>query len=808
MVNSLAVSSLYAICDCVLDAGLILTRQNVPLRCNLRMRQFGNVDSAAEQNAFTEKLIQIPMQDVGFDVAGFTQEDRLFSVRTGTLALNDGSVVSVTAVRGLDDADHCLYLIYKGSELSAILSEEILKGEHYDFFAQLFDRSPIAMALLDNADRIIQTNDSFSNLFGYPSMDTAGRFINELIAYDPSVLTEAQQLSISSVAGETVRLETNRYHRDGTPIPVTVLAYPVVSRDQKVAVYAMYSDNRERKAFENHMKLYLNVLESSTEGICILDTAGNLYWNNGSFLRMTGHKGPVPEGTPLEALNVLSSHVLEFVLEQILENGLWKGEALAYGQGSTGIPVLINGYRVNDHHGKLQYYILFFNDITDYKQKEERLHFLSSKDSLTGLANRVTFLDTLRDGLFCASAGDEYAVLYIDLDDFKLINDSISHAAGDEVLKYAAKLFKACLRESDLISRYGGDEFAIILKDRNVQGLTATVCDRIFEKLKKPIFINDTEMTLSASIGIAFYPQDGVDAGTLVRHGEIAMYRAKRDMKNSAQAYRDDMKGYYHEQYHMRNALRCALRNKELYLMYQPVVDRATERTVGFEALCRWENPKLGSVPPSQFIPLAEASGFIVEMGEWILTEACRQMKHWQELNGEPLFIAVNTSVKQLESPGFVERVQAILQETGLHPECLEMEVTESIQMEENTRCIEVLDQLRQLGVSLAMDDFGTGYSSLAQLSRMPLSKLKIDRSFIVDFQRNHLLIEAIVAMAGSLNLKVVAEGVERADQLKALHQNQCHFIQGYYYSKPLMPGDAQVLLKRQETESNGLKRR
>lgn len=674
---------------------------------------------------------------------------------------------------------------------------------HQDYYNEFFYKSPVATALLDNDDRVMEINQAFHHLFGYTPEETLGRPINQLVAYK-IVTAEAELVSSDSISGNVVSLESVRFHKDGEGISVGILAYPVYSRDRKIAVYVSYTDIRERRIYERQLSVFSRILEKSTEAVCIFNVNGTIQWVNKTFHDLIGPYEDQWNET-LSSLMVIQPEVYEEIMQDLKSGNSWKRDTQATGLNGSTFPAWINAFCLDSDDPENPEYVMLINDISDLRQKEEKLDYLSSKDALTGLNNRIHFIETFKTMVMGADADDEIALLFIDLNDFKLINENNSHATGDEILRYAAALLQSSLRDSDILARYGGDEFVIALKGKKADSVSRRVFTRIFEKLKKPIFINDLELNITVSIGIAFYPQDGLDGNALIRHAEMAMYDAKRERNNSVQYYDVNLRESVRDAFIMKNSLRNAVRDSEIYLAYQPVVDTSTGKILGVEALARWLSPRLGQVPPDRFIPVAEEADLIGEIGQWIILEACKQQVILQEQGYPDLFMAVNVSVKQLESSNFTEIVRHALSESGIKPSNLEIEVTESIQVNNTEACIDQLNQLKALGLTISMDDFGTGYSSLAQLSRLPLDKLKIDRSFIVDFESNIPLIGIIMAMANSLRLKVVAEGVETEKQYLCLKECQCDFVQGYYFSKPLSPEDLLIRLQENRAEEGTL---
>jgi diguanylate cyclase (GGDEF)-like protein/PAS domain S-box-containing protein len=433
---------------------------------------------------------------------------------------------------------------------------------------------------------------------------------------------------------------------------------------------------------------------------------------------------------------------------------------------------------------------LIIRDITDRKRAEEHIEYLAYHDELTGIPNRAHFhrafehalATTQRYGLRCA-------LMLVDLDRFKNINDTIGHEAGDQLLKQVAARLRACLRDSDIIARLGGDEFVILMQDASSVESVNAVALKILEATSRPLLIEEQEFLITASIGISTYPHDGADMQTLLKNSDVAMYRAKESGKNGFQYFSPEMNVHTRERLSIESALRRGLERKEFTVHFQPKV-RVSSRTVaGMEALVRWRNPEKGLMQPSEFIPIAEETGIVVQIGDWVLEEACRQGQMLRESGHISLRVSVNLSVRQLFDHGFAQRVADILAQTGFPAECLELEITESMVMRDAERAVKLLQALRDTGVRLAIDDFGTGYSSLAYLKRFPIDCVKIDRSFIRDLPEDRddaSITRSIIAMAHNMKLDVVAEGVETPEQLEFLHAYGCDEIQGFLFSEPL----------------------
>jgi diguanylate cyclase (GGDEF)-like protein len=439
----------------------------------------------------------------------------------------------------------------------------------------------------------------------------------------------------------------------------------------------------------------------------------------------------------------------------------------------------------------LKYYVGVFSDISQLKQTEAELEYLAHHDPLTRLANRRLLMSQLEFGLKRAHRQQEcVALLVMDLDRFKDINDSYGHLIGDELLKLVAGRLNHRLRESDLVTRLGGDEFAVLMQDVEHPEDAAILASDIIQNLNEPCQLNGgLELQVGASIGISLYPDHGVTAETLLQHADSALYQAKKEGRGRFCYFSEELTHAARQRIEIHNNLRHALAEGRLSVFYQPQVEFDSGNIVGAEALLRWCDPELGSVSPELFIPVAEETGLINGIGEWVIREVCLQGRRWLEQNRPPLSLAVNLSVHQLRQGDIVQKVEKLLAETGYPPGQLSFEVTESAIMERETDALEVLNRLRRMGLHLSIDDFGTGYSSLAHLQRMPLDELKIDKTFIDEIPNKREDMEitsTIIAMAKNLGLIVLAEGVETDDQYKFLQQQGCDFYQGYLISPPL----------------------
>jgi diguanylate cyclase (GGDEF)-like protein len=452
-------------------------------------------------------------------------------------------------------------------------------------------------------------------------------------------------------------------------------------------------------------------------------------------------------------------------------------------------------------------------DITERKRMEQELSHMATHDALTGLPNRLMFSQLLNHAILSSQRNKkQLAVLFVDLDRFKIINDSLGHEAGDQLLQEIARRFRQSLRSVDVVARLGGDEFIIFIEDFNELNQVATLAQKILTAAIKPIVLMGEECRVTASLGISIYPVNGEDEQTLIKNADVAMYFAKEQGKNNYQFYSKNIQSTANERLSIETNLRLALERKEFSLKYQARLDFETGTITGVEALLRWNNPYLGSVTPTQFIPVAEETGLIVPIGRWVMKTACAQNVTWQNQGLPPVCMAVNLSLRQLMDDNLLEDIRVILKESGMAPNLLELEITESMVMNNPTRLIAVLTKIKELGLRLAIDDFGTGYSSLAQIKHFPIDTLKVDRSFIRNLTKDSedkAITEAIIAMGKTLSLTVVAEGVETKEQEDFLREHICDEMQGFYFSKPIKPDHfADLLRKHKPSFHNNLNKK
>ncbi len=469
---------------------------------------------------------------------------------------------------------------------------------------------------------------------------------------------------------------------------------------------------------------------------------------------------------------------------------MWSGELINRRKDGSEYVELAMISPVRQPNGQITNYLAIKEDITDKKLAAAQIQQLAHFDQLTGLPNRSFLQERFKYAFSLAERSHEnLAVLFLDLDHFKDINDTLGHSIGDQVLKEVSKRLKACLREEDTVSRLGGDEFILVLPGADANG-AARVAGKLIESVSQPCEIEQHELTITPSIGIAIYPHDGDDFETLLKNADTAMYRVKEATHNDFRFFTTEMQAHSARTLQLANALRHALSRNELYLLYQPQISM-DGHVIGVEALLRWQHPQLGLISPAEFIPVAEDSGQIIQIGEWVMRTAVKQLKAWLDSGLPPMMVAVNLSAAQFRQSNLVELVTSILDETQLPPKLLEIELTEAVAMDDPQAAIAVMDKLHENNIKMSIDDFGTGYSSLNYLKRFKVYKLKIDQSFIRDIPQDaedKAIVTAIINMASSLGMHTIAEGVETADQLAFLRLQGCSEVQGYYFSKPIPP--------------------
>lgn len=588
---------------------------------------------------------------------------------------------------------------------------------------------------------------------------------------------------------------------DGHKIPVElrlVLMWDESGRFE--GILGVGRDISQQRRAEKDLRMAATVFEHSTAAILVTDPAGYIVQVNKAFSRVSGYSaGQVLDQLPgmLTADRQQATH-MQYILGQLNQRGSWEGEVWLKRKGGENFPAWVGITAVHDEEGDLVSYVCFFSDISERKASEQRIHRLAYYDALTHLPNRTLFQDRLHSALQYAERHNQWVVLmFLDLDRFKPINDSLGHAAGDRMLKDVAVRLSTCVSGEDTVARMGGDEFTLLLQPQaqreGALNRAIHVAEQILTSLACPFILEGREFFVSASIGIALAPQDGDELSQLMKNADTAMYHAKERGKNNFQFYQTDMNARALERLELESDLRHALEQGQFILHYQPQFSGDGQRLTGVEALLRWDHPFRGLVPPGDFIPVLEELGLVVQVGEWVLEEACRQIQRWHAARIRIPKVAVNLSARQFSEGNLSSAIAAIIERTGIPPACLEVELTESILMRDVSNAMHTLADLKRLGLCIAVDDFGTGYSSLNYLKQFPIDVLKIDRSFVdglPEGEQDAQIARAIIAMAHSLNMAVFAEGVETQEQLDFLREHDCDEVQGYLLGRPMLAGE------------------
>lgn len=540
------------------------------------------------------------------------------------------------------------------------------------------------------------------------------------------------------------------------------------------------------------------ILDAAADGIITIDMHGIIQDVNRACENMFGYQEDELIGQPISVLipekarNVhiqLFEHYDHEVAQKMLGHNV---ELQGLHHDGTIFPLELNisELRLGDE----LFFTSIVRDITDRKKSESIIKHLAYYDALTDLPNRRLFYEQLEK-----SKMGPFSLMYVDLDQFKIINDNLGHLVGDKLLRSVATRMNACVSKEDFVARLGGDEFAIIVNSDQLNR-TAPTAKKLLEKLSQPFFIDGRELHISASIGISLYPNDTYDLDILVKNADIALYSAKAFGRNNYQYYHEEMGSKLEERLMIETELRQALEQDQFFLVYQPKITLEDGSVAGVEALIRWHHPKLGFIAPIKFIPIAEETGLIVPIGEWVLRTACQQVKLWQSEGLPPVRVAVNLSSVQFNQENLCEMIDQILKETDLDPEWLEIELTESTVMQDAAKAVRILNEIKEMGITLSVDDFGTGYSSLSYLKRLPIQQIKVDRSFVMDLPHNHddvILTQTIINLGKNLRLNVVAEGVETIEQLHMLREFGCHQVQGYFFSRPMEASQFIVFLNK-----------
>jgi len=588
-------------------------------------------------------------------------------------------------------------------------------------------------------------------------------------------------------------------HKEGHWVWVLVRARIIYNEEGKaVRMVGTHTDITKEKELQLRYSHYAQIIEQIHESVISFDLNGLISsWNRGSEI-LFGYQSEEMKGKSFATLFPKKSYMTyERCMEEVRRSGKCKVELKLQKQSGRQIYVSLSLSLLKDEDGETMGYVGYAHDIAERKKTEQVLleqknilYYQAHHDALTHLPNRLLFFDRLEQSILKSERmQQQFALFFIDLDKFKHINDSLGHAIGDRVLKVVSKRIEEVIRHEDTLARLSGDEFTVIMEELLHPEDCSVLAEKILEVLQRPMYINEYTLYISGSIGISLYPQDASDAESLLKYSDTAMYKAKEQGRNRFQFYASEMTHYALERMAMKTSLKEAIVNEEFILHYQPQIDAENDRIIGMEALVRWQHPRRGLLFPDQFIGLADETGLIVEIDKWVMRTAMREVADWYREGLIPDVLALNLSIKQLAGHDFLDDIEECLDTFRFKPEWLELEIPEGQVMKNHTEMIAKLQTLSDMGVGISVDDFGTGYSSLSLLKRLPINRLKIDRSFIKDIpgdEEDVGIVKAIIALAKSLKLEIIAEGVETREQKAFLVAHGCKQIQGFYYSRPI----------------------
>lgn len=703
-------------------------------------------------------------------------EERLIAWRNTSLYDEDGQITGILT-SGEDITDR------RKAENALIESEQ-----HLDSIIQT---EPECVKIVDNRGQLIQMNPAGLAMLEALTLEEAQQY--GLVDY---VLPEYRAgfiaLHHKVMGGESGTFEFEVTGLRGTRRWLETHATPMRNAKGEVtSLLGVTRDITQRKSNESALVIQTQAMEQSPNAVIITDFKANIEYVNTAFIQNTGYtfEEVIGENPRLLQSGITPEHAYDEMWTALVKQEKWQGEFINKRKDGTNYIYSINIAPVIDIQGKTTHYIAIEEDISEQKKIQEKIHYLANYDALTGLPNRIQMDDHLQYTLNLAKRNEgKFALIFLDLDHFKSINDTLGHTTGDLLLIELSKRLSNSLRDEDTVSRMGGDEFVLLLPQTDANG-AAQVAQKVLESIAVQFHLEDHELSVTASLGIALYPSDGTDIETLSKNADIAMYRAKQEGRNAYCFFTQEMQKNSQRNLELSNALHVALERNEFHLVYQPQLSAKDATVIGAEALIRWEHPQLGLVSPAEFIPIAEDNGTILSIGEWVLRTAVFQAAQWNQ-NGMTLIMAVNLSAVQFRHPSLPSLITDILEEAGLHPKYLELELTEGVAMYDPQGAINVMNTLHEIGIRMSIDDFGTGYSSLSYLKQFKVYKLKIDQSFVRDIStdpEDKAIVNAVIQLAHSLDLITIAEGVETLDQLKYLQEQKCDEIQGYYYSKPVL---------------------
>lgn len=759
-------------------------------------REITHVEDVLQQENLRDALIE--------------SERDTFSVERRMIR-HDGEVVwvrlTVSMVHSSQGADQIMEMI---EDITARKNAERELRESEGRMRTILAAMREGVIMRDAAGRVIIANNAARRLYGlavdevFPAQQEPEgfRFVREDGSPCPAdELPGARTRNFGRPTAAVVGID----RRDGTRLWMLAKAEPL-TRDEVVGAFPVVltlNDVTAQRRAEEDLRLAATVFDNSVEAIMITDAQRRILSVNKAFSDLTGYTAGFVVGQTPALLSSMQQDEVEYdtIWREAADKGTWQGEVWQRRRDGSEFQEWLSIGAVRNRGNSISHFVAVFSDITERKNSEARIAYLAHHDPLTGLPNRALFQDRLEQAMGRAERNaDLLALLYLDLDRFKTINDSLGHIAGDRLLQAVAERLENCVRETDTICRQGGDEFIIVLADIGDTEIPARIAEKILRHLSEPFDLDGHVLGTSFSIGIAVYPSDGDSPEALMKNADTAMYHAKESGRNTYHFFTEAMNANALERLQIENELRRALSRNELLLHFQPQVQLETGLIMGAETLIRWQSPVLGFVPPGRFISIAEESGLIVPIGRWVLREACLRAREWYDRGFEDVSVAVNISALQFRRDDIVATVRDVLTETRLPPEYLELELTESLLMQHAEDVLDTVQRLKELGVRLSIDDFGTGYSSLSYLKRFAVDRLKIDQGFVRDMVNDPddaAIVRAIVQLGRSLKLDVIAEGAESRAQIDFLIKEGCREAQGYYFCPPVTHETFMDILKR-----------
>ena len=664
-------------------------------------------------------------------------------------------------------------------------------GDSENRYKRIVENLNEGIWVIDRYNNIQFVNPAMSEMLGYTVDDLLGKPVFDLLNIENQALLKKQIAERKQ--GVPNEYEIELLHKDGHTVLIQVESAPMFDlQDNYDGLVEGIKDLTDIRHQQLKLKMLSSAVEQSGSMVMITDQNAAIEYVNPKVCTVTAYSKNELVGSNAKIFRPddLDMEMISDLWATINSGNEWQGEIQLRKKDGNSIWVLMSVSSVTNERNQISHFVTVCEDVSQLKEAHLRMEELAYVDSLTGLANRVLFRDRLEQVLKgLARSKTSAALLYLDLDEFKRINDSMGHDVGDALLMKVAESLRQCVRHQDTVARMGGDEFVILLTDIDGMSGASAVARKIMQTMSLPVQLLKNDILITPSIGITLAPADSLNADILLKNADMAMYKAKSSGRNNFQFYTEEMNAKIVDHLTIETDLRQAIENDELYMKYQPKCDIKTKKMVGVEALVRWNHPVKGEMSPDYFIPIAETAGLMVKLGKWVLRAACKEMKQLEKQGMQDIELAVNLSTRQFRDPYLIETIQNVLNETGFKAVNLELEITETTLMEQIDLAVQLLDQIKALGISVTIDDFGTGYSSLNYLKRLPIDTLKIDKAFIDDIPEDKDDMEissAVIAMAHKLRLKVVAEGVSTNDHWDFLKQNKCDIAQGYLLGKPM----------------------